>query len=94
MITTTSNKTVHTEVKTPLGLPDFIYVEQNLLHYYIPVFQEESELFQHSKISNITQQGAEYLYGVIFCNYKSYKHCINITMRGSLLRNRLSVFPS
>lgn len=75
MFTTVANKTVHSEVKTPLGLPVFIYVEQN----YFPVFQE-SEIFQHSKISNLTHQAAEHLYGVKFCNYESYKHCINITI--------------
>lgn len=47
---------------------------------YFPVFQEESETFQHSNVSNITHQAAEYLYWVIFCNNESYKHCINITI--------------
>lgn len=33
-----------------------------------------------SKSWNITHQAAEFLFGVIFCNYESYKHCINITI--------------
>lgn len=31
MLTIASNKTVHRGLKPPLGLPFFIYVEQNLL---------------------------------------------------------------
>lgn len=57
----------------------FLFMLKRTCSHYFPVFQEESEIFQHSTISNITQQAAEYLYGVIFCNYESYKHCINIT---------------
>ncbi len=58
----------------------FLFMLNKTCYCYFPVFREESETFQHSKISNITHQAAEYLNWVIFCNNESYKHCVNITI--------------
>lgn len=53
----------------------FLFMLNTTCSSYFPVFQEESEIFQLSKISNLTWQPAEG-----FCNFGSYKHCINITV--------------
>lgn len=76
MFTTVSNKSVHCEVKTLLGMLGFIYVGQNLLLFF-PFFKRSRKCLSSP---DKTHQATEYLHPVIFCNYEPYKHCINIAI--------------
>ena len=57
----------------------FLFMSNTTRSWYFCVSPAELETSQRYKISNITKQAAKDAYTGIFCNYESYKHCVNIT---------------